>query len=240
LEEIIPVNKIEENMRIGLVILILTFCATGLNAQTFLKHLQTAGPNGAVVTVHQNAKIDELINNTPKSVVPASKSKSEKDIKKSSERNNVVTLPSNKSLTPPTEKTRQTETEYSHSSGNPVMKDDIANEKNSEENDEDIEIATVDMRKKVMRNSYKVTGYRVQVFAGGNSRQDRQKAERIGNDVKMNFPDEPVYTHFYPPRWICRMGNYRTYNEANEMLRQIKRLGYNQACIVKGKISVQY
>ena len=234
-------------MRIRLVILILAFCATSLNAQTFLKHLQTNAPNGAVVTVHENAKIDELINNAPKPVAPVAKQKSEldikktsADIKKSSERSNAVTTPSNKSSTPLTEKTRQTETEHSHSAGAPITKDENAGEKKSEENDEDIEIATVDMRKKVMRNSYKVTGYRIQVFAGGNSRQDRQKAERIGNEVKMNFPDQPVYTHFYPPRWICRMGNYRSYNEASEMLRQIKRLGYNQACIVKGKISVPY
>ncbi len=39
----------------------------------------------------------------------------------------------------------------------------------------------VDMRKKVMRKSYKVTGYRVQVYAGGNSRNDRLKAEQTGN-----------------------------------------------------------
>ena len=71
-------------MRIRLVILILTFCATGLNAQTFLKHLQTKAPNGAVVTVHENAKIDELINNASKPVAPAAKPKSETDTNKPS------------------------------------------------------------------------------------------------------------------------------------------------------------
>ena len=228
-------------MRIRLVILILTFCATGLNAQTYLKHLQTKAPNGAVVTVHENAKIDELINNASKPVAPVAKPKSETDPKKPSGRNTTVTTPSNKPSTPLIDKTRQTEADRSRPTGTtPVTKDENADNKTPEENTEDIEIATVDMRKKVMRNTLKVTGFRVQVFAGGNSRQDRLKAERIGNDVKMNFPDQPVYTHFYPPRWICRVGNYRTYSEASEMLRQIKRLGYNQACIVKGKISVPY
>lgn len=42
----------------------------------------------------------------------------------------------------------------------------------------------LDSRKKVMVGSVKVTGYRVQVFAGGNSRADRQKAQRIGNEIK--------------------------------------------------------
>jgi hypothetical protein len=87
---------------------------------------------------------------------------------------------------------------------------------------------------------YKVNGFRVQVFAGGNSRNDRLKAERIGNEIKTLFPAEPIYVHFYSPRWICRMGNYRTYEEAHAILRSVKELGYQSAIIVKGKITVQY
>ena len=98
---------------------------------------------------------------------------------------------------------------------------------------------TVDMHKKVMKG-YKVNGYRVQVFAGGNSRNDRLKAERTGENIKSAFPDEPIYVHFYSPRWICRMGNFRTYEEAHEVLRRVKQLGYDSAIIVKGKITVQY
>lgn len=99
---------------------------------------------------------------------------------------------------------------------------------------------TPDMSKKVMRKSYKTTGYRVQVWAGGNSRVDRQKAEKAGMTVKRNIPGVPVYVHFYSPRWICRIGNYRTYEEAHEVLREVKQLGYPEAVIVKGKITVQY
>lgn len=98
---------------------------------------------------------------------------------------------------------------------------------------------TIDTSKKMMRG-YKVSGYRVQAFAGGNSRVDRQKAERIGNDIKSHFADVPVYVHFYSPRWICRVGNYRTYEEAHQMLVSLRKLGYSQATIVKGKITVQY
>ena len=98
---------------------------------------------------------------------------------------------------------------------------------------------TIDLQKKVMRGM-KINGYRVQVFAGGNSRSDRLKAERTGDNIKTLFPNEPIYVHFYSPRWICRMGNYRTYEEAHEMLKKVKQLGYNSAIIVKGKITVQY
>ena len=91
-----------------------------------------------------------------------------------------------------------------------------------------------------MARSHKITGYRVQAFAGGNTRNDRQKAEQIGSNIKMNFPDQPVYVHFYSPRWICRVGNYKSFAEANRMLKAIKKLGYSSASIVKGKITVQY
>ena len=96
-----------------------------------------------------------------------------------------------------------------------------------------------DSPKKVMKG-YKVNGYRVQVFAGGNSRRDRIKAERTGDEIKSLLPGEPVYVHFYSPRWICRVGNYRTYEEAHEVLSRVKSLGYQSAIIVKGKITVQY
>ena len=97
-----------------------------------------------------------------------------------------------------------------------------------------------DMSKKVMKNSYKVTGYRVQAFAGGNTRNDRQKAENVGNAIKRRFPEQPIYVQCYSPRWICRVGNFRTYEEAHAMLVEIREMGYKQASIVKGKISVQY
>lgn len=97
----------------------------------------------------------------------------------------------------------------------------------------------VDLRKKVMRNSYKVTGYRVQFFSGGNQRVDRQRAEQAGVTIKKMFPNEPVYVHFYSPSWKGRMGNYRDYAEAQRILKQVKTV-FPQACIVKGKINIQY
>ncbi len=99
---------------------------------------------------------------------------------------------------------------------------------------------SIDLRKKMMKNGKKINGFRVQVFAGGNGRTDRLKAERTGEEIKTLFPNEPVYVHFYSPRWICRIGNYRTYEEAHDILRQVKQMGYPSAVIVKGKITVYY
>ena len=99
---------------------------------------------------------------------------------------------------------------------------------------------SIDFHKKVMKGGTKINGFRVQVFAGGNGRADRQKAQRTGDEIKTLFPNEPVYVHFYSPRWICRMGNYRTYEEAHDVLVRVKQLGYPSAVIVKGKITVYY
>ena len=106
------------------------------------------------------------------------------------------------------------------------------------QDDDEMSIPTIDMRKKVMRGSRKVTGYRVQAFAGGNTRADKMKAQQAGNAIKMRFPDQPIYVHFYSPRWICRVGNYRSLGEAEKMLRAVRKMGYKAATIVKGKITV--
>ena len=90
------------------------------------------------------------------------------------------------------------------------------------------------------RRAYKTTGYRVQAFAGGNTRRDRQKAERTGNAMRQLFPGEDVYVRFYSPRWVCRVGNYRTYEEAHDKMMEIRKMGYESATIVKGKIIVYY
>lgn len=87
----------------------------------------------------------------------------------------------------------------------------------------------------------KANGYRIQVYSGGNSRDARQEAMRMGNQVKSYFADLPVYTHFYSPRWICRVGDFKTYEEANDMLRQLQETKkFNEAVIVKSKIVVEY
>ena len=93
---------------------------------------------------------------------------------------------------------------------------------------------------KTMHGSYKVTGYRVQAYAGGNSRADKLKAERIRENIKQYYPNVPVYVHFHSPRWICRVGDYRTYEEAHQMLNSLRSMGFDQATIVKGKITVSY
>ena len=105
--------------------------------------------------------------------------------------------------------------------------------------EENVDPSTVDTSHKVLRQGVKVTGYRIQAFYGGNTRDDKIKAQQTGNNIKMRFPSQPVYVHFYNPHWTCRVGNFQSYEEAQEMLQNMKKAGFTQATILKGKITVQ-
>lgn len=221
-------------MKQFVVIILLSVCySITADAQSFLDRLQKQVKGKGTVTVRQNAAIDELVNGTKTSVytVAPQKQKKTNDDKRTTTTGQGTV--DKKPEQPPVQKENNQNRENNE-------KREPEKEQTESSSYNEMEIPTIDMRKKVMRKSYKVNGYRVQAFAGGNTRRDRQKAERTGNDIKTNFPDEPIYVHFYSPRWICRVGNYRSYEEAHRMLLEIRKLGYKQASIVKGKISVQY
>ena len=227
-------------MKQFLTLLLFILCSTfTANAQNYLDHLKKKEPGKGVVTVNQSKAIDELVNGKP--VQAAEKKPTAQD-----DKTKTKTTPQPQKT--PTD-TQHKNTEHPQRENTPTPHPQHENTKEgthannaakAENRKEETEMPIVDMRKKVMRKSYKVTGYRVQVYAGGNSRNDRLKAEQTGNNIKMKFPDQPVYVHFYSPRWICRMGNFRTLGEAQKVLAKVKALGYRQACLVKGQITVQY
>jgi hypothetical protein len=180
------------------------------DAQTFTQRIQKPVAGQGTVTIHQDSVIDRLVNNATLGIKSASAPAKPATQKPASQ-------PGSASQSSQTGSTSLTSSSSLSSSPD-----------------------TVDTSKKVIRGGYKVAGYRVQAFAGGNSRADRIKAEQTGNNIKAQFADVPVYVHFYSPRWICRVGNYRTYEEAHQMLVSLRKLGYSQATIVKGKITVSY
>ncbi|KAA6339545.1 hypothetical protein EZS27_012524 [termite gut metagenome] len=86
----------------------------------------------------------------------------------------------------------------------------------------------------------KVPGYRVQVYAGNNSRGARDEAASMAARVKDYFPDVDVYTSFDPPRWICRVGNFLTIEEADAMAFQLKSLLlFKELFIVREQIHIR-
>ena len=187
----------------------------GAGAQTFTQRLQKQPSAGqGSVTIHQSDSIDKLVNTTV-----------------------LTTTKSSTATTKATPSTTSSSSATSHTSATSTTSKStaIATATQPVETPD-----TTNLSQKMIRNGHKVMGYRVQAFAGGNSRKDRQQAEQTRNSIKSHYPNVPVYVHFYSPRWICRVGNYRTYEEAHQMLVSLRELGFDQATIVKGKITVAY
>jgi hypothetical protein len=193
-------------------------CILAASAQsTFTQRLQEEKQGEGKVTITQDKAIDELVNG-PQTAVS----------------NQTTQSAQSTQSTQSPQQQKTTEQQQKPDSG--TTQRPVVAEKGQQSDSTTID----DGRKKIMKGGYKINGYRVQVYAGGNSRDARIKAERIGREINSLFPGEPVYVHFYSPRWICRMGNYRTYEEAHQQLRAVKNLGYSSAIIVKGKITVPY
>ena len=189
-----------------------------INAQSFLDDLKVKNSEGANVNVVQSKDLDELVDNA-KLIKSTPSASSQYNKSGKNEPNHMDKHDGEHTRRPSDVLNRDTDTHV------------VVGEGNAD---------AVNTNKKVMLNGRKTTGYRIQVYSGGNSRKDRQTAENTGRALKQRFPSVPVYVHFYSPRWICRMGNFRTYQEAESLLKEIKSMGYRQACIVKGVISVGY
>lgn len=198
-----------------------TLCA---EAQTFTDRIQQKQAGKGSISIEQDKQIEQLVNGRYSDPNAAGMRPDTKPVQPAKEQKTKNTQQTTQqTITTPSNSTQETNTQQT-----------------TAQPQQDSSTAEPDMSKKVMRNGYKTTGYRVQVWAGGNSRVDRQKAEKAGLEIRRNMPGVPVYVHFYSPRWICRIGNYRTYEEAHEALQEVKEIGYKEAIIVKGTITVQY
>ena len=85
----------------------------------------------------------------------------------------------------------------------------------------------------------KSSGYRIQVYAGNNTRNAKLEAMRVASDVRSFFPEVSVYSFFSPPRWLCRVGDFRTMEEAYSMMRKLKATRvFHEVSIVKDRVNV--
>ncbi|MCH3981460.1 MAG: SPOR domain-containing protein [Prevotella sp.] len=246
--------------------IIILCTATSANAQTFMEYLRKNVQGQGTVSVTQSREIEALVNGkqpvsqngktekgkttassqkVPSTAVLPQKETTHKTKNTTNDTKPTATEKEKKAVQeqhPLTTEQHKTETMQKNDSAKKAEANRTERPNRAEspqEEDDEMEIPTVDMRKKVMRRSYKVNGYRVQVFSGGNSRQDKIKAQKAGNNVKMAFPELPVYVHFYSPKWVCRVGNFKSYEEAHRVLQKVMKMGYRSATILRGKITVQ-
>ena len=85
----------------------------------------------------------------------------------------------------------------------------------------------------------KSQGFRVQVYAGNNTSRAKNEAHAVGSRIKEYFPELSVYTSFNSPRWLCRVGDFRSIEEADAMMRQLRATGvFKEVSIVKEQINI--
>ena len=231
-------------MRKSIATLAAALCLAGsATAQTFLDHLQKEEKSSGQVSVKQSEDISKLVNGSNK--------EKPSDVNKPSSEGNRQESRSSQE-TSRSEERRSDESRRYDQRDNSSTRSDEAREKERRERErkarealrakklkEFEENTTVsDSRLKVMSNSKRSKGYRIQVFAGSNTREDRAKAHEVGAKVKVDIPGQPVYVHFYSPRWCCRFGNFRRQDDATDMLKKVKKMGYKNACVIKTTITV--
>ena len=122
---------------------------------------------------------------------------------------------------------------------NGALKSSSSKKKQVDGSDQDsIQSAAVDSLSRGIR--VKMNGYRIQVYFGDNSRKGKAEARAAGLRFRSYFPGHAVYVTFVSPHWLCRVGDFRTNEEAREVLRQIRSMGvFREAVIVKSKINAR-
>lgn len=85
----------------------------------------------------------------------------------------------------------------------------------------------------------KTRGFRVQVYAGNGSRVARNEANEVAKQIELEFPEIPVYTYFRSPRWLCRVGDFRSVEEADAAMRRLRNTGkFKEVSIVREQINI--
>lgn len=125
-----------------------------MSAQTFTEHLTSKGAGQGTVTVHQDSRLNDIVNGKKQLIVE----KKEKD-----------------------------------------------------------DGPAIQTGKKT-----RARGYRIQVYWGGSETKNKSAAQRAGARVTNVFPELEAYTDFESPNWRCRIGDFATYEDANEYLKKIK------------------
>ena len=70
---------------------------------------------------------------------------------------------------------------------------------------------------------FAIRGFRIQVYAGNNQQASRDQAYRRRDALREVFPEHTGDPTFTPPFWRLRVGNFETRDEAEEVMREMRR-----------------
>lgn len=72
------------------------------------------------------------------------------------------------------------------------------------------------------RGRHKARGYRICIFTGGNSRAEKTKALKMGEECRKRFGELSVYTSFIAPRWVTYVGDFKSRHDADKYVKLIR------------------
>ena len=115
---------------------------------------------------------------------------------------------------------------------NAAAKHDNTEHENADDNDTNKHVGSA--------KTTTMTAYRIQIFSGSNSHQDKQKAYDLAAKCKEKFPELSVYTKFVSPRWVCRVGDFKNLADAQNYASKIRAAHFTREVrIVKTTIRVK-
>lgn len=215
---------------------------------TFLHKLQKKEVGQGTVNVHQSEDISRLVNGTAAGKTVPEKSTTKKTPAKQTPAGKTEKTAKQHKTDSVRERERQAEVKREQDSLRAAREAEerraAAERRQAEENRPQPTEADRQREKRDRYDAFvrapkrQVRGFRVQVYAGDNTRNARQKAQSIAIQVKNYFPELAVYAHFVSPRWVCRVGDFKTYGEAQTYLRKIRAKKFREALIVKTTILV--
>ena len=68
----------------------------------------------------------------------------------------------------------------------------------------------------------KMRGFKVQAFSGNNQRTSKNEATSKQQLINQAYPEHETVVTFDSPFWRLRVGNFKSREEANEVLKQMK------------------
>ena len=86
----------------------------------------------------------------------------------------------------------------------------------------------------------RVSGFRIQIYAGTGS-EGNANAKKMQARARQAFPGLSAYVSLNGPRWVCRLGDFQTNQEAQAFLRRVRSSGISKTVsIVRSAIFVAY
>lgn len=241
---LLSLNMAQTTTSLRLLTLSAAFLLTlGIGAQVRTEPAKQQKPKAGKVTVIQDSDLDDLVNNhkTKKSTAPAKSQAKDAKEQKSSKKDAPQSHKETKPQKPVTPVTAPVKDDSPKTDDETVSPEDPSLEELEAERRKLAERLRKEQAERARREAkqsedkfniafgiprarHKAKGFRIQVFTGGNSRNDKAAANSMSIKIKKAFPELSTYVHFQSPHWICRTGDFRNRQDADRYAAKIRKM----------------